>query len=719
MSHKPGDLLHIRALDLIISPRNQRNRPRKRVREIGASLVAHGQIENLTIIPHVSRKKNAPAFEVIDGGTRLEGAHLRIGTGELPESFEFLCMVADPDQAEEISVAANMHEAMHPADEFDAFKRMIDSGSSIEEIAARFGATPLTVQRRLKLANVSPRLVQGYRDGELNLDQLMALAITDDHAWQEQVWKRAKSQGEWQTRPDMLRAAIAKPGAINAKTDRLARFVGLDAYEEAGGPVLRDLFSDGGGYIGDGSLLKRLALEKLEGVAERVREEGWSWVEANESISLHDMTLFGKSQPKKRDLTDEEQAELGELQAQAKVLDEKIQALDIEDEALSTELGSVEARIEEVEARREIFTDRQKAKAGVIVRIDMTGELSIHRGLIRPEQNKKKAKSTTAAEPSDADPGDAGRATTAAPGEGEPEALRPLSERLVTQLTAHRTSALQALVADNPCVALAELLYALVPPLFDAVDDLARYDSVAKVSLTNIRTCGQGMAPDLEGCAAWTRMDELIGAWEERLPRDRDQLFPWLLELSHVDKIDLLAVCVAHSINTVEQREDAHGHAKAHRLAAAVDLDMADWWAPTAGSYLASVPKARRLEAVREAAGQEAADAIAGLKKETQIGAAEERLVGRRWLPAILRGPGASAAALPDQEPSTASTEDATEESSPPPTEPVARLRPVRYRDQAGNTWSGRGKRPAWIETALASGKALDELLAEPATEEV
>lgn len=36
---------------------------------------------------------------------------------------------------------------------------------------------------------------------------------------------------------------------------------------------------------------------------------------------------------------------------------------------------------------------------------------------------------------------------------------------------------------------------------------------------------------------------------------------------------------------------------------------------------------------------------------------------------------------------------------------------PVKFRDEAGNTWSGRGKRPNWFKAALESGKAPEDLL--------
>lgn len=684
-----GDLLRIPARQLVISPRNRRRRPRRMINEMAASLLAHGQIKNLSVIEHVSRKKNAPSHEVVDGGGRLLAALQNIEAGKLPEDFEFLCKLEDPGQAEEISIAANMHEAMHPADEFEAFRDMVDTGSTTEAVAARFGVTPLVVQRRLKLANVSPNLVQAYREDELNLDQLMALAITDDHAAQERVWKRVKDQGPWEQGPAQLRAALATPGAINAKTDRLARFVGLDAYEAAGGPVMRDLFSDGGGFIGDGKLLARLADEKLEAIAERIRAEGWSWVETRDRVTYSEMEAFGKSQAKKRALTDEEQAQLPELQARAAEIDQRNAALDVDDEDLLAELGSVEAQIEALEASMATYTDRQKAKAGTIVTITHEGVLEIHRGLIKPTKGKAKAKDL---QRGDDDRGSQGNGKDSAP---EEPTERPLSESLMAKLTAHRTAALQALVAGSPAVALVVLLQALVSQVFTKVNYRWRYQALAKVQGSDQRGIIQRAADDLEASPAWQSMEISIAGWEDRLPGEDQDLFAWLQGLSQADQLDLLAVCVAHTIDTQATREDSAVHGHANQLAAAVDLDMADWWQPTAGSYLASVSKSRRMEAVREAVSEEAATSIGTMKKDAMIGAAEQHLEGHRWLPAVLRRP------VVDGEPTAEKQASGTKSGTPP----------IRYRDANGNTWTGRGKRPGWLSHALAGGQSIDVFL--------
>ena len=136
---------------------------------------------------------------------------------------------------------------MHPADQFEAFAALVAEGRSIEDIAADFSVTPLVVQRRLKLANVSPRLLADYRAEAVSLDQLMALAITDDHAAQESAFYDAPT---WQRSPHNLRDRLTER-EIDAYRHPLVRFVGLDTYEREGGGIRRDLFAEGDKGVSD------------------------------------------------------------------------------------------------------------------------------------------------------------------------------------------------------------------------------------------------------------------------------------------------------------------------------------------------------------------------------------------------------------------------------------------------------------------------------------
>jgi ParB family chromosome partitioning protein len=72
-----------------------------------------------------------------------------------------------------------------------------------------------------------------------------------------------------------------------------------------------------------------------------------------------------------------------------------------------------------------------------------------------------------------------------------------------------------------------------------------------------------------------------------------------------------------------------------------VDLDIvAAGWSTTADNYLGRVTKARILQAVGEARGEQTAQLIGHLKKGDMARSAEELLVGSGWLPEPLRTPG-------------------------------------------------------------------------------
>jgi ParB family chromosome partitioning protein len=138
---------------------------------------------------------------------------------------------------------------------------------SAEDVAARFGVTAAVVRQCLKLGAVSPKLRALYRKGEMNLDQLSAFAITEDHERQERAWSELPTFNR--SRESILRAL--SEGQVRSD-DRRAVFVGSKAYEEAGGAIVRDLF--------DAELLNHLVREKLQGHADKVAAEGWRWVVA-------------------------------------------------------------------------------------------------------------------------------------------------------------------------------------------------------------------------------------------------------------------------------------------------------------------------------------------------------------------------------------------------------------------------------------------------------
>ena len=186
-------------------------------------------------------------------------------------------LLAEDDNATEVSLVENaMRTDMHPDDQCAAFDELVENGLPVEDVAARFGVTPAVVRQRLKLAKVSPRLRKLFRAGDVTLAQMMALALVDDHEAQEKAWADLP---EWNREPHAIRRSLTAEGVSGES--RLARFVTVEAYEAAGGIVLRDLFEAVAPTLADAALVETLAVQKMAAAAEAVKAEGWVWVKTS------------------------------------------------------------------------------------------------------------------------------------------------------------------------------------------------------------------------------------------------------------------------------------------------------------------------------------------------------------------------------------------------------------------------------------------------------
>ena len=309
----------------------------------------------------------------------------------ISKEWEVPCLLVADGTARTASLTENVQrEAMHPADQFEAFAALVAEGRSIEDIAADFSVTPLVVQRRLKLANVSPRLLADYRAEAVSLDQLMALAITDDHAAQEAAFYDAPMAA----RAHNLRDRLTER-EIDAYRHPLVRFVGLDGYEQEGGGIRRDLFAEGdkGVYLTDAALLERLAQDKLAGIAAKVQAEGWAWVDATPGMTHADLQAFQRAPRERRSPNKRDAQRIEKLQTKLHELAEAVDAaLDDEDEEKADALQEEGERLgEQLQALEDGLLDyaaNVKAAAGAIVTIDRDGQAAIHRGLLREAEAK-------------------------------------------------------------------------------------------------------------------------------------------------------------------------------------------------------------------------------------------------------------------------------------------------------------------------------------------
>jgi ParB family chromosome partitioning protein len=253
-------------------PRNARKTPHSEasIEAKAASIAAKGILQNLVVEPEANAEGEPTGFYLVSiGEGRRLAQMLRVKRKEIKKTEAIRCVIDTANDAAEISLDENVtREDLHPADQFERFRELSeDRGWGAEEIAARFGVTAHVVKQRMRLGAVSPKLLQVYRDGELTLDQLMAFAITDDHARQEHVYENLSYNRD----PSIIRRDLTNMNV--PATDRRAIFVGAQAYTEAGGNIIRDLFTeDRGGFYEDPALLDRLVIEKLEGIAAQVQE---------------------------------------------------------------------------------------------------------------------------------------------------------------------------------------------------------------------------------------------------------------------------------------------------------------------------------------------------------------------------------------------------------------------------------------------------------------
>ncbi len=645
---------------------------------LAADIARRGLLQSLTVrAQHDADGAETGLYEVPAGGRRFRALQMLVKQRRMTKTEPVPCIVRDDDviSAEEDSLAENTHrEALHPLDQFRAMQQLAQQGTDVETIAATFMVTPSVVKQRLKLASVSPKLHDLYAEDGMTLEQLMAFSVSEDHARQEQVWDLLQSSHNKQ--PWFIRARLTED-KVRA-SDKRVRFVTLDAYVAAGGYVLRDLFeADDGGWLQDVALLDRLVDAKLQAEGARLGEEGWKWVAvAVDFPYTYDdglREIDGEQPP----VSDEGEVRLEALREEADRLEDQWSGADDIPGDVTARVNAIDVEIAAIVSPPLVYDPAEVARAGAFVSIDVDGSLHIERGFVRPEDEpvEEPVEADDEDRPADerddsTDIGDdaagpiisvGGAPGTASEPEDEDEQddmLRPLPDRLVTELTTHRTLALRDAVATSPQIAFAAVLHALV---LDTFYTYAAENSCMQVS---VRGAGLGVhAPGLNDSKSAKAIDQRHENWSEHLPDAPADLWETLIAFDGDEQAALFAHCAAFGINAVWEPANRYNESRvsaravagriahSHILARAANLDMvAAGWTATIGNYLGRVTKPRILSAVEEARGNEAAGRLAGLKKPEMAEAAEGLLAGTGWLAEPLRTPALEPAAANDGE---------------------------------------------------------------------
>ena len=630
------------------------------VEELAEDIARRGTLLQSLNVPPVLDADGSETgmFEVPAGGRRYQALALLVKQKRLTKTSPVPCVVRDPATsilAADDSLAENTQRvALHPLDQFRAFLDMRTKGMTEEEIAAAFFTTVQIVKQRLRLAAVSPVLCDIYAEDGMTLEMLMAFTVNPDPVRQEQVWESI--QHSYNRQPWHIRQLLTET-SIPA-SDKRAQFVGVEAYQAAGGEILRDLFeADDGGWLQEPALLDRLVSDKLKANADEIAAEGWKWISVDTDLPYgHDHGLRALTGTPV-DLTDDERAAREALREEYDRLEAEYSEADELPDEIDQRMDEIEAALEAFEQRPAIYDPAEIVRAGVFVSVDREGELVVRRGYVRPEDeapiDAEGHEVDGVTDPADAENnGSVQRAIITIGGQSaEPEeddeedVIKPLPERLVTELTAHRTLALRDAVGANPQVALTALLHKLVRDTFQRTGTSGA-SLQASVNHVFFREQGKDLGETSYAKSIAQRHED----WTADLPVDEDALWDWLATLDDASRLALLAHCVSYGINALYERPNPFSSsgvsqsgldrrmAEADRLARATGLDMVEvGFRPTVENYLGRVTKPRILAAVREGAGERAAQLIDHLKKGDMAKEAERLLADSGWLPEPLR----------------------------------------------------------------------------------
>ena len=624
---------------LALAPENVRKTPPDAQADaaLKASIAAIDLLENLVVRPDEPDEDGAERYAVVAGGRRLKAMQALVEDKVLDADHPVPCQVRSGDaEPAELSLAENVVRiAMHPADQVVAFSELARAGQSVSAIAARFGASERIVEQRLRLGNAAPELLDAYRADAIDLEVLKAFAVTADRERQMAVWEQVAAQGyrpsAWQVKRLLTEERV--PGA-----SAIARFVGVEAYEAAGGPVMRDLFArddESGVWFEDPVLLEKLATQKLQAAADELATR-WKWAVPMIEVAWDDTARYGRIEPQPAERTPEEQAEIAKLEARQAELAE----LDDDDwtAELVSEAESIETRLDEIEGgveARAVFRREDLAMAGCIVTVGHDGSLQVIQGLVKPEDMPKPTETGEAG--TQAATGHDAHATThgvhtAGPDvhTAGPSVSTPMAPPKDREAEARKEAGVGIGLADDLRSVRTALVKAKLAGDFEAAFDLALFQMGRAVFALGYHDHALDIAVQETPDRPNTRMNDADFAdWSpgEATLEDRSHLsldwltiedggesFAALRALPEAEKQALFAACVARTVKG-QLAFEPQARPELEATVARLDIDFAKHVRPTADMLWSRIAKARVLDIARTVFGLAWASARSKYKK--------------------------------------------------------------------------------------------------------
>ncbi len=151
------------------SPKNARKTPHSEaaIEAYAASIAAKGILQNLVVEPELDAEGAATGFYFVTiGEGRRLAQLLRVKRKEIKKTEPIRCIIDTANDAFEISLDENVtRENMHPADQFEAFKKLAEErGLGAEEIRR-------PVRRDAACGAAAPSLGRAIAQADANLSQ--------------------------------------------------------------------------------------------------------------------------------------------------------------------------------------------------------------------------------------------------------------------------------------------------------------------------------------------------------------------------------------------------------------------------------------------------------------------------------------------------------------------------------------------------------------------
>ena len=594
---------------LIKSPLNVRTVPysAESVSELAESIKGVGLLQNLVVHALPGDRHGVAA-----GGRRLAALNMLAERGIIPADWPVRVKVIPQELATAASMTENGHRRdMHPAEQIAGFRAMAQEGKTPAQIGDLLGYSPRHVQRMLKLADLAPVILDALAEDRITTEHCQALALENDTARQVQVFEAACQSG-WGGKPEVqtIRRLVTESEVAVAGTSKF-RFVGADTFSPD--ELRTDLFSDDeGGYV-DCVALDAALLEKLQAVAEHLREaEGWEWCAGRlEPVGFcHEDAGTYRSLPEPEAvLTEAEEERLNELMARYDAL---------ENQCEESDLLEAEMKLMRCMAKVRAWTPEMRAGSGVVVSWRY-GNVCVQRGVqlrseddvadndYRTEQVQEKA------------------------------SVEEISLPLLTKMSSERTLAVQAALIQQPEKTVALMVWRLCSCVFDYCNTTLHPFRIQTEEYHRRLTSD---APSGKSGQAWLSLMKEKTRLEALLPENWQKDFTTFFTLDGQTLMRLMVFCTACSVDGVQTRECGHtSRSPLDTLETAIGFHMCDWWQPTKANFFGLLKKPQIIAALNEAGLSGAARDAEKMKKGDAAEHAEHHMKDNRWVPGWMCAP--------------------------------------------------------------------------------